>query len=582
MADWNKYGALGSVVITAGAVITGVLWYDRASSQIRAEDYAELLAAKWERGMVFQDEQSAPYEWNAGTVSLRVVKSKIEAAVDGLVKYVTDECDTKFTHFYEGKVLWLDPEYPLPADGGTVVVYNASWYTAPVYSGGDATWWWRTLNHTAKCTAFRTLNTRAAQFGPPFLNVPGHTNTLVPAAHIFEGTEDGAAGSGPYLADNQQAFFWGNMGAWWYYAGLGTNVFVMPHDVIYPVRTNVLSDARALARKMTRTAVWYEHPTTWTSASNYYGFVEEGFASSFTARYDNVTSPSESAFRALLCGLAESNVETNGNISKRIASANIETFVKHLWPDAANTDPEMEGYGEWEVIASAGCRRQKQYNLMPPYPSQQAIASGMVSRVRIYLFARHDLAAWPMGFSDFVGAMNSGGWIKSPPPYHQELMLTDYTLDSTKPQSYAGENLGTGLHISLVPPITNAIAFLGPDETYANYHTYVSGHPSTVLASLVYDSGEIGPVTERPVFDLVADFALPDIAPKQYVYEWLTVSPGGMATNRYHYTYEARLYDNEIMLKGALIVVDWNFKHLVDVPYEPEPHTPEWLSTNAP
>jgi hypothetical protein len=46
---------------------------------------------------------------------------------------------------------------------------------------------------------------------------------------------------------------------------------------------------------------------------------------------------------------------------------------------------------------------------------------------------------------------------------------------------------------------------------------------------------------------------------------------------------EAKVLSRDVKVYPSLvIVVDWNFKHLVPTPYEPDPYTPEWLSTNTP
>jgi hypothetical protein len=568
MADWNKYGALGSVVITAGAVITGVLWYDRASSQIRAEDYAELLAAKWERGMVFQDEQSAPYEWNAGTVSLRVVKSKIEAAVDGLV-----DCILPDDAFVWGT--WLDTENALPADGGTAVVYNAEWHVMTTNQPGLGTYWTLGGNDDAYCLSFRTLNTRAVEFGPG-INVPGHTNSLVPVAvlgRLFTGND------GEGLAAGQNSYFWGGQGAWWTYAGLGTNVFVLPHDVIWPVRTNVLCDARVLATAMKRSARWY---TLGDIATNIITTTRYGAARYYnTNRNDGVHSPTAAEYRAVVTGMAEadSRVDVLTNYPRAvIADVHIETQTYHYHDDPANPFP-----GElWDVFCDCTFSRTAFSNIVPEYPSPQMIASGMVDRVRIYLVAMRDeiRVAWPLGSDSFT--FDNGMIVV----YEDDgdTLLTDWTLDGTKPNSYQDEDLGTGFTLCPIPEMSQDIAMLGYESQWESYTNNYFGlaYPNAVIVNMVYDSGDGGPVTNRPCFNIGADFYTPDIEMKQMMMEDVTYGAKGLPKYRYYQKWERQRYDHAIKVTGFIIVVDWNFKHLTDTPYVPTPHMPEWLSTNAP
>lgn len=48
-------------------------------------------------------------------------------------------------------------------------------------------------------------------------------------------------------------------------------------------------------------------------------------------------------------------------------------------------------------------------------------------------------------------------------------------------------------------------------------------------------------------------------------------------------TDEAKSLSRDVKVYPSfVVVVDWNFKHLVSTPYEPDPYTPEWLSTNSP
>jgi hypothetical protein len=543
------------------------LWYDRASSQIRAEDYAELLAAKWERGMVFQDEQSAPYDWNAGTVSLRVVKSKIEATVDGLV-----DCILPDDAFVGGT--WLDTENALPSDGGTAVVYAAAeWYVMTTNQPGPGKWWKMTGNDDALCHAFRTLNTRAVEFNPG-IHVPGHTNSFVPVTEL--GRHSGQTGIG--LAADNNSYFWGGQGAWWTYAGLGTNVFVLPHDVIYPIRTNVLSHARTLAKSMTRSARWYS--TLHECATNIISCVSYGSAVSSTSRTDNVQSPSESEYRALVTGIAENesgiNVYTN-YFNEELGYIDIRSRMREWHEDDAHVPTPEHFYDVW---VDCFFRRTTISDIVPEYPSPQMIASGMVDRVRIYLIVTRDPynVSWPIG-SGFI----DNGMVVVPEDYGDTLLM-DWQLDATKPNSYVADDLGTGYILCAIPEMLEGIASLGYNSQYDTYANLCSGrvYPNTIIVNLVYDSGENGPVTNRPSFNVAADFYLPDIAMKQMMMEDLTHGAKGLPADRWYEKNELRQYKHSIVIFGVMIVVDWNFQHMTDTPYQPTPHTPEWLSTNAP
>ena len=156
-------------------------------------------------------------------------------------------------------------------------------------------------------------------------------------------------------------------------------------------------------------------------------------------------------------------------------------------------------------------------------------------------------------------------------------------IPTTKPQTYLDDALGTGLKICPPPVVTNTIAYIGPDgETYANYCYDTDARPDTIIVNLVYDSGEEGPVTERPVFDLAADFSLTDLSTKQHMMEKIVHGVLGVPQDRWYERRNRWLYWNKIKIYGGFIVVDWNFKHLTDTPYVPTPYTPEWLSTNSP
>lgn len=120
MANWKTYGA--GVVVSAGVMLTGVLWLDRPSPYIAAEDLVELTAAVNERITVAY--------WtgtNNPSFSSNVITSFVEWK--GLYDDVLVRARAMATNTPADipAILWLDASVPAPQDGDTIAYSDAGW-----------------------------------------------------------------------------------------------------------------------------------------------------------------------------------------------------------------------------------------------------------------------------------------------------------------------------------------------------------------------------------------------------------------------------------------------------------------------
>ena len=119
MTNFRTYGA-SAILVSAGIMITGVLWNQRGNNQISAEDVAELYAAYNERVQVAYHTGVNALEWQTNIVPWYARSTVVH---DDIMSGIRDMTLTNMTT--DLKIWWIVPEkhttpFVWPVDGDTL------------------------------------------------------------------------------------------------------------------------------------------------------------------------------------------------------------------------------------------------------------------------------------------------------------------------------------------------------------------------------------------------------------------------------------------------------------------------------
>lgn len=330
----------------------------------------------------------------------------------------------------------------------------------------------------------------------------------------------------------------------------------------------------------------------------------------------------------------------SSSLPVRMIQADAESMsYSYVAKDGANETTRWEyTYGGWEEAGSvvnparataySDSSSAEEYEVRSvmdayvDYPSEFALTNRLVSRVRVYaafdykrnvrqrLERKTDWGStsysvtnsppptWPSGLPDAVTDSTL-----STVPYNAGFMFTDVAPAS----ELAGVLSGAEIVLSEFWDAPGAMSFGSGTRLVDMFHPSVSGNghgaaralKSLRLTKLV----DVANPTEYPIrvsldFSGFTGFSGWDNETGMAVTHIWNGEYAEFFVSEYDYQYayytapvadsiskndERKSLSRDVKVYPSLvIVVDWNFKHLVSTPYEPDPHTPEWLSTNSP
>lgn len=257
------------------------------------------------------------------------------------------------------------------------------------------------------------------------------------------------------------------------------------------------------------------------------------------------------------------------------------------------------------------------------YPSEFALANGLVSRVRVYAAFDYEKQrrgrltrptdwgscsysitnsppppspSWPEGLED---AISDYTIIVSPSD-------TGFTFNNTAPAGdLAGALSGVEIVLSEFWDAPEAMGFSASARTEDIFHHSIGGdrYVRSLKAMRLTKLVDVTDPTEYPIrvsldFSGFEGFDGWDTETSETVEflgsgEYASFYTDGANYNHAYYTgpisyfrstqSESKMLGRDVSVCPLfVVVVDWNFKHLVSTPYEPDPYTPEWLSANSP
>lgn len=213
MTNFRPYGA-AAILVSAGIMITGVLWYDRPAPYVSGEDLAELTAAVNERLAIgyLTGTNSPTYPSNAilPWIEWRGLYDSVLVRARAIATNAPAELPA---------VWFLDASEPLPASGDLLVRNGCFWAITAVQTnkhpeGAQTNYTWRLFSDTNHSDAIPATSTRRS-FGPPYITFPPAASNSYPFSEFFYPETNAVRGfSGS----------WKN-GNWWTGIGMGTNVY---------------------------------------------------------------------------------------------------------------------------------------------------------------------------------------------------------------------------------------------------------------------------------------------------------------------------------------------------------------------
>lgn len=189
-------------------------------------------------------------------------------------------------------------------------------------------------------------------------------------------------------------------------------------------------------------------------------------------------------------------------------------------------DPSGDPLAYRSTTASGIRRSTLLQNCTLPYPSSAAMASGMVTRIRVYA------AAYAASGLELLPSINSPG-----------LTNTAYT------GSYAPSDDDLGL--ALVPGTTQP-----PNLSISAETAYVSDSSTDGPIRLTLIGSWENP-DSPPVFDLGSDTITPNDNPRAVEAEWVTAETGTRIP--YFERLTQLRYEASVRIRGFVIVADWNW-----------------------
>lgn len=548
----------GGIFVSAGVTIMGLLWYNGGRG-VSGESVAEIVAGENERSVASEVRAHGAddFAFASRTVTSAVVWTPLERVLASVKDSVLpfDEVDAL-------EAYWLDDWYTFPADNADVVQYAYTWTSSSSTDGAGLTTVEWNLSYGGGYPHLLTADTRYSSASTLYVRLfdaAVGVHTHVPGVSLFRDTG---------VLTGYESHYWGGVGNWWSYKGLGTNLYLWQHVerlqgtnatpyVSHAIQTNSLSDLRTVMSSMTRSMV----VVPWSTADEYFGVTNtvrtdiDGYSA-----IDVTNSTAAQAISAMKAAAVAGQTQTSvtgavfNGVDDVLASADI-SGNNHAGTITYDPDPPPPTNFNY---SGASCRFHKSLytNLVASYPCRAAFATGLVARVRVYAMA-----------SGAVG-------VPLEPTYNtNQTTVTSTTADTTTPPSYDNLNLSTGLKLGAHPSLSSMT--ITPNRI--NDFRGVPSEPFLWYWTLVSDTGA-NPTAPMP-FTLGNDFSVAGIANKQFASIRTFTDTAGTDTDETRTYY---LFDQRVQIDFLVIVVDWNFKHLGATEYVPEHNTPAWAVTNAP
>lgn len=638
MAVWRAYG-IGGVMVSAGVLITGLLWHERVSVVVRGEDAAETNAGYVEHRVAYLTGTNliSGSATNPVYISSHITIADIARPLEGMramMKGVYGDVDNSPINDGLDAVYWLDDEMVFASTNGLIGAWDYGFRETYVTNGmylldgstyvGSRTGMAYSPTNALIDFAFLTTdcystatNTPASsnlqytiQFAPEVFSggVPITNAYSVPSAalafHEYPSVD--------YSLSTNRLLWGGTNNLWthdgyhsnsvWQYESLDlivTNLYGTTNVYNYFITTNKLNDAKKIANLL-KTTVMYRAVTNRVASagtraiSTVYdeashnasdGDTFDEMAAGITAGACTVTTGTVEEAYSFLAGLAS----TLARASYYAVSETTSKVYMNGYPENGGSLVDTLTYpgytGGW-IEMKAYCQLFE--NVILDYPSAYAVTNGYVSRVRVYAVTRY---SDPWGLCTPADYTNTVG-------QYTYVWDGNGVQDFTDPSYFSDKDLGTGLALSYrtLPA--------GYDYVTRNGAQYSYIPTSRIVGDLVLDVSNPSSVT-----NFAFTFGTSALAPSAFDW-WQEVSFSEGITRRFAWTGDMEVWNGEewITMTGDwwtietstaewmekkteqvlsipyfLVVVDWNWKHLNDAnPYVPTPYTPEWARTNSP
>ena len=577
MTNFRTYGA-AAILVSAGIMITGVLWFDRPAPYVSGEDLAELTAAVNERLAIgyLTGTNSPTYPSNAilPWIEWRGLYDSVLVRARAIATNAPAELPA---------VWFLDASEPLPASGDLLVSNGCFWAITAVQTnkhpeGAQTNYTWRLFSDTNHSDAIPATSTRRS-FGPPYITFPPAASNSYPFSEFFYPEMNAVRGfSGS----------WKN-GNWWTGIGMGTNVYKWGCEnwsTNFYVTTgkwitiNNLNEARNVLMNLTRTiyvcpssALAYTNCTeTWTSTN-----INWSVATNCPAVLP--WDPYEQ-FAGLVFTAVPATAYRDSVWNGRLGSYRAKLYRWDLggWWGGNGWFGDGPGWAyHWYADFNATLRSKYLTGCSLPYPSDYAIANGLVSRVTVYAVAyneasAHDNLTYPLYVNYYIGIDET---------------LTWFELDGSNPEpnDWDGINLGFIDKVAELPSVPTNVNVCSKYiyDGFAGMPIDAAGLPIAGARLSLVGTFAAGAGCKDFAFGTQA-LVPPDPAPDyRYshtgieTYSTLREAPDTLDEQW------AVEFDRNIVVTHFVVIVDWNWTHCnPSRPFVPTPHTPEWASTNAP
>jgi len=371
------------------------------------------------------------------------------------------------------------------------------------------------------------------------------------------------------------------VGSWWQNVGLGSNGYVYGHEravtntatpawtnVQKWVSTNLFLRARRVATNL-HTTVWIGIPGVITGtnvARRWYGSAYTNYGAHIYDEDRRETEPKAASELPMALTACETNVGGMACLAVMCRGDSSVNHVLHKYLFWEGEDPPCpEPYTSWDWSMWREIEATQYLGMVAPHPSEYACASGLVSRVRVFLAVRHY------------------NWTEDDFGYH-----------------------ALWWHIGAIPPSNE---YYSVDERTRGANGTACGYAATACRYAETPEGAAGKYETDAYtpglypseirLHLVADVENPTTRP---VWSWGTNDLSGGLTwgtnwcvNAWTHGGEFYLYDDDALLYSyeyteriwessvdesayvlfVVVVTDWDFKHMTGG-YTPTNYTPAW------
>lgn len=391
MATWNTYGW---VKISAGIAVIGSLWFARDDRFMRGEDIAGINNGVIQRLYAMQ--------FGAGEDLTGVYTQGVFMARADL-QYARDQL--RAMAFGSGdkgggmSVHWLDPAWDgeVESDGGFIRVtqYNTTIFahhtalTPTTYGDTRRTYYSSNVVHEITA-ATQTLNTRSdgAGNGSYYMDI-GAADSV---AKTYFPTISRGVVNPPSVSDSITFEAWSGEDNWWKYA-MTTNTPYMFPSAEYVAggelkasvfrRRDYLDEIYLLQTNMTRTIAFLPawgstYTNAATTGTRYFASYAKTESKADDTGYDSLTIFSTTTRNAMAAILATNTSATVYGFPHFGLIAEVDADY-HAW-----TAPGSGGATKSRYDVEGEITLRKYTGIVLPYPSSEAIATGLVSRIRVY------------------------------------------------------------------------------------------------------------------------------------------------------------------------------------------------------